>query len=505
MVINTHHWVNTTEAAAAAAMNATCDMDLGSDQVYAQGIPQAVGDGTVSISAVDEALVRLMTLRFRLGEFDPPALVPYRSIGAESLDTAEHRAANVDAARKGLVLLQRGSALPLAWPLGGGGGGGRQSQVRKLAVVGPSANDTGVLLGNYPGIPGLQTTVLEGIQALAAGFGVEAVTFAAGCSNGTHPSVQWCPSSSLVPQAVSAAQGADTIVAVLGLAQDMSKEGIDWASSGDCDGQAVPLGMLPGCQMALLAALREALPTTPIVAVIVSGNPVWFDPAAAGVDSLLWSGFPGSLGGQAIAEVLFGLSSPAGRLPFTVPANYSALRPVTDVQMDSYPGWTYRYYNDTPLFSFGTGMSYTNFNYSDLALSAPSVAACASLAVTVRVSNTGAVDSDEVVQLYVAYPQAVAAAAGLTAPRLSLQAYQRVHIPAQRQQTVTLSVPPEAFTVVDAQGLRQVLPGTFTIAVGGQQPLIVGGQVVYSDSDQGRTLPLDITTPGETPFPFAEC
>jgi beta-glucosidase len=265
-----------------------------------------------------------------------------------------------------------------------------------------------------------------------------------------------------------------------------------------CNGTAVAVGAFPGCQGNLLQTLKATYPGTPLIVVVITGNPMALTWEAANANAIIDAFYPGSLGGQAVAEVIFGAYNPGGRLPFTVVSNITAQPSLADVDFVTAPGRTYRYYTGTYLWPFGFGLSFTKFAYSQPALSAASIAACEPLTVNVTLTNAGAVDGDEVVQVYVGYP----ASPGFVLPRWSLRQFTRVLLPAGYSTVVSLTLSPDAFTVVDDNGARQVLPGAYTIYVGGQQP----GQAAPGGNSCGQTpLQLAFSVVGPEPLPYADC
>ncbi|MCU0520904.1 MAG: glycoside hydrolase family 3 C-terminal domain-containing protein, partial [Anaerolineae bacterium] len=269
-----HQVVDTPEAAAAMAVTNGCDLNCG--EVY-KSLLIAVAKGLISEATIDKAVTRLFTARFRLGMFDPPERVPYAGIPIEVNDSEAHRALALRAAQESIVLLKNaGGFLPLPRDL------------KKIAVVGPNADDPIVLLGNYNGFPSASVTPLQGIRR-KVGEGVE-VVYAKGCGIRSKE-------ASGIAEAVASAQDADVIVAVMGLSQliegeEGQQEGVEGGerSSGD----RVDVG-LPGLQEALLEALHAT--GKPLVVVLMNGSAIaatWADAHAAAVVEL-W--YPGEEGG----------------------------------------------------------------------------------------------------------------------------------------------------------------------------------------------------------------
>lgn len=465
---NGHAWVADALHAAAAAINAGTDNDLGHDAIFANNLANAIQAGLTTPQAVRTAARRNLLMRFKLGEFDPDYLVPYKQLGAESLDTTAHRELNTQAARESIVLLKNGDASGSWTPAPGAAVLPlKLSSGMSVALIGPSADDANVLLGNYQGVPGITITVKDGLQAVLAGTGVT-VNYASGCT------AQECPDNKGFPSALAAASGAAAIVFVGGTDQNLSKEGHDWDSNSACNGVPVPPGYLPGCQLNLLQALRAQYPTTPLIVIGMGGNPLYQPWELANASALLFSAYPGNMGGQALAEVLTGVYTPGGRLPFTIPATVPDITLLADNDFTAGPGISYRWIKDRSavMHPFGYGLSYTTFSYAGLTLSgldaSNGLAPCSELTVTANVTNTGAVTGDEVVQAYITYP------AGLDStfmvPNLVLRGFTRVTLPPGVTTTVTLTLPADSTTLVDSQGYRQYMPGQYNVHVGGQQP-----------------------------------
>jgi beta-glucosidase len=230
---------------------------------------------------------------------------------------------------------------------------------------------------------------------------------------------------------------------------------------------------LPGAQDSLV---RQMVATgKPVILVLLNGGPVSVDWAAKNVPAIIEAGYPGEEGGNAIADVIFGDYNPAGRMPITVYSSTTALPDMTNFAMigsGSTPGRTYRYFNGTPLYPFGHGLSYTTFTYNNLAVSPASAATNQPVNASIDVTNSGTRDGDEVVQVYVTEVSPSA-----PAPIRSLAAFKRVAIPAGGTRTVSFTLQPKNFSIVDAAGKRFVEPGNFTIVVGGGQPIAVDGKL----------------------------
>ncbi len=435
--IYAHHKVaDTPEEAAALAVKAGCDLNCGETYVYLLG---AVEQGLLTEADIDRSVERLFRTRFRLGMFDPPERVPYARIPYEINDCEAHRQLALEVARQSMVLLKNAQdTLPLG-------------DVQRIAVVGPNADDPEVLLGNYNGTPSRSVTPLAGIRAAASARGI-AVDYAQGCD-------LLEPDQSGFAEALALARQADVIVAVLGISQRVEGEEDPrrpWADRPDI--------ALPAVQEALLQALGET--GKPLVVVLLNGSALAVNWASEHAQAILEAWYPGEEGGTAIAETLWGEYNPGGRLPVTFYWGVEQLPPFEQYDMR---GFTYRYFAGEPLYPFGYGLSYTTFRYSDLRVT-PRVHPGQTVNVTARVENVGARAGDEVVQLYVsdddsAYPT----------PIRRLVGFERIHLAPGEARRVGFTLGHQEMLVHNDEGEPLLEPGTFTVSVGGGQPIPEGG------------------------------
>ena len=421
-----HHMVTATapESAALALKNG-CDVNCGVTYLH---LLQAYQDGLVTEEEITTACERLMATRIRLGMFDDGC--EYDSLSITDVDTDAHAALALRCARSSMVLLKNDGVLPLS------------PAVKTIAVIGPNADSVSVLLGNYNGTPARAVTLLEGIRRACEGR--VRVLYSQGCHLYQDRCEPLAAADDRLAEAVAMARAADVVVACVGLDPSLEGEQGD-ASNTDASGDKVTLE-LPESQRMLLAALQKA--GTPLVTVVTAGSAVRVEDG----DAILQAWYPGQAGGTALAELLFGRVSPSGRLPLTFYYSVDDLPPFTDYAMKNR---TYRYFEGTPLYPFGYGLSYTCFDYTDAAYDAG--------AVQVTVHNAGAMDADEVVQVYIA-PQSPNAP-----PHASLCAFRRVHVKAGEHVRVSLPLADTAFTVIDETGARVKDTDTFVLTVGGSQ------------------------------------
>jgi len=454
-----HQLVETPEEAVALAIKAGCHLNCGCTYEYLLG---AVGLGLLTEVDIDGALQRLLTIRFRLGMFDPPEQVPYTQIPIEANQSPANQALALEVARQSLVLLKNTDhLLPLEKSLG------------SIAVVGPNADDPLVLRGNYFGTPLESVTVLEGIKRLVSPK--TQVYYAKGCEIAA-------PGQEGFAQALEAADSADVVVAAMGLSQEMEgEEGQDAGtppgviSRGDRETIA-----LPGEQGALLQSLAAL--GKPIVLVLLNGSALAVNWADAHLPSILEAWYPGQAGGRAVAEVLFGDTNPGGRLPVTFYRSVEDLPTFDDYEMK---GRTYRYFTGEVLYPFGYGLSFTQFEYQELSLSRDRFEGIDPLQVSVEVKNCGELTGDEVVQLYMRDNQA-----SVPVPKHSLVGFRRVRLAPGKSASVDFELQPRQFACVNEMGQRVIEPGSFTLFAGGGQPGYARG-LTSTILMTGDTVPLE--------------
>jgi beta-glucosidase len=266
------------------------------------------------------------------------------------------------------------------------------------------------------------------------------------------------PEPRLRDEALAAARQADAVVMMMGLSPRLEGEEMEVEVPGFAGGDRVDIG-LPAPQESLIRAISAL--GKPVVLVLLNGSAVAVNWAAEHVPAIVEAWYPGQAAGPAIADVLFGDYNPAGRLPVTFYRSVSQLPPFTDYNM---AGKTYRYFRGDPLFPFGHGLSYTSFAYSNLQVPAQ-VGAGENVVVSVDVSNSGSLAGEEVVQLYVTDLEA-----SVPVAIRSLQGFTRVLLQPGESRTVSFTLAPDQFSVIDNDGHRVVEPGAFEVSVGGKQP-----------------------------------
>jgi beta-glucosidase len=450
----THRAAPDAASASALAVRAGTDLECGTEF---RALPDAVRRGLVTDAEITRAVTRLFTARFRLGMFDPPERVPFAAIPPAVNDAPAHHALARDAARRSLVLLENDGSLPIS------------PASRRLAVIGPTADSVDALVGNYNGTPSDPITILRGVREAASARGV-AVTPAPGSevSSGTIAQRRF---------AVEAARRSDLVVLVLGLTpKQEGEEGEDPGNPGG-DRRAIEL---PAAQSLLFDEVAAV--GRPVVVVLTGGGAQAIPDVRRRAAAVLAAWYPGGDGGAAVADVLFGDASPAGRLPVTFYASTGDLPDFADYSMRQR---TYRYFRGEPLWAFGHGLGYSTFRYTSLDI-APG-AAPASIVVSVEVTNSGRRSGDEVVQVYVTDEDAPE-----PRPLRSLVAFRRVGIAAGATVREAFTIPVDALAIVDEQGERRLDPGWFMIAAGGRQP---GRSGAYRGPEEGLTVRFEIPRP----------
>ena len=427
----------TRDAAESAALALQRGCDLGCDTVFDE-IPEAIERGLITEADVDRALERTLGTRFKLGMFDPPEEVPFTSISMEVVACPEHRRLAYQTAAESVVLLKnKDNILPI------------KPTTRKVFLTGPSATSLEVLLGNYYGFNDEMSTILEGITGrVPEGMGME-----------YHPgALLKHPNAISQTWAPWMAQGADLTIACVGsspLLEGEEGESLLTPNNGDRDGIS-----LPASQVEFIKQL--ALHGAKIVLVVTGGSPLALGEVEGLVEAILFVWYPGQEGGKAVADVLFGDVSPAGKLPLTFPTSLDQLPPFEDYRME---GRTYRTMAQEPLYPFGFGLSYSRFAYADLSLEEPNISAGESLSVSVKVSNTGERAAAEVAQFYLSDLEASA-----PVPLHHLVGFERVLLEPGESRRLRFTLTPEMMSFFDEHGELKLEAGAFRLEVGGCSP-----------------------------------
>ncbi|WP_211371917.1 beta-glucosidase BglX [Marilutibacter maris] len=426
------------------ALEAGVDIDMVSD-IYVDDLPAVVRADGLDEARVDAAVRRVLRAKYRLGLFDDPYRYSDDARERERILRPEYRAAARDVARKSMVLLKNaGDLLPLDRDAAG-----------TIAVIGPLADDKRVMLGGWAAAGRAEDAVtpLEGIRE-AVGPGVRVLHARGADVEGDDRSG--------FDEAVALARQADVVLMFIGEHHDMSAEAHNRTTLD-----------LPGVQQALVQAVHAT--GKPVVAVLFNGRPLsigWLD---ANLPSILEAWFPGIEAGHAIADVLFGDHNPAGRLPVTFPRNVGQIPIYHDHKNTGRPPseqekYTSKYIDVpwTPLYAFGHGLSYTRFDYGDLAVDSARVAVGEPVTVAVTVTNVGKRAGDEVVQLYLRDD-----VASVTRPVRELRGFRRIHLQPGERRRIEFVLTAEAMGFHDAGGRIKVEPGRFTVFAGGSSDDVI--------------------------------
>lgn len=389
---------------AAAAIRAGVNMDC--SNLLQDDVLKAVEQRLISEADVDAALAPALRTQFRLGAFDDPSHVPFSKLGAAELHSDEHIALSRLAAQQSIVLLKNANnLLPLD-----------TKKYNTILVAGTNATSADALLGNYHGLSTNLVTFAEGIAA------------ASGPAVGVQYDLGSDYTDSVRFGGIWVSQNSDITIAVVGLTPVMEGEHGD-AFLAPHGGDKTDLEM-PAAHVAYIRALRKAH-TKPIVAVITAGSAVNVAAIEPYVDAILYAWYPGEQGGAALADVLFGKVSPSGRLPMTFYKSLSDLPPYNSYDMR---GRTYRYFQGDVQYPFGYGLTYSTFDYKSLEPIRARYKVSDTIRIALEVTNSGGIDSDEVVQVYLGYPEGQ----GLVR---ELKAFRRVHVVSGKRRKVVLSVP----------------------------------------------------------------
>ena len=430
--------------AAALALNSGVDSEMTSTLIRDHGA-QLLAGGSISMKRIDDAVRRILRVKFRAGLFENP-YAPYEPGQAEAqMLLPDAVAAARNAASRSMVLLQNeGGVLPF-------------DPAKKTAVIGPLAKNQHDMLGPWWGV-GRDTdvvTVLDGIDEQSPG-----ATYAEGCKLSNtevpHTDPEGCGSDAGFAEAVAVAQAADQVVLALGEAREMSGEA---NSRSTLD--------LPGRQEELI----EAIATTgkPFAVVLFNGRPLALENVVDHAPAILEAWFPGVQAGPAVADVVFGKVNPGGKLPVSFPYRVGQVPIYYNHELTGRPcNKTFKWNSQhrdlpscSPLFEFGYGLSYTSFEISNLQLSSTTVTRNGSIDGSVDVKNTGNTTGDEVVQLYIHDPVAT-----ISQPIRRLRGFERVTLNPGETRTVTFTLEKSDFGFFDNRGKFVVEPGQIDVYAG---------------------------------------
>ncbi len=420
-----------TQHSAAMALKAGCDLNCGC--AY-QSILQAHKNGLITDEDITRSVVRLLTARYMLGILGD-SRSEYDEIPYDVIECEDHLALARKAALESCVLLKNDGLLPLD-----------VNRCGTLGVIGPNANSRSALIGNYHGTASRYITVLEGIQDRVAGSC--RILYSAGCALMNDRTEPLAKPYDRIAEAVAVAEHSDTVILVLGLDETLEGEEGDTGNSyysGD-----KPDLLLPEPQQILLE--RVLAVGKPTVVLLMAGSAIDLSAAQEDAGAILMCWYPGALGGEAVAKLLFGDCSPSGKLPVTFYRNV-ALASLPDFTDYSMKNRTYRYYQGQPLYPFGYGLSYARMTVTGLQADRSGA--------FVRVKNESVRASDEVIELYIHDDASFNAP-----PNPILCGFRRIRLDGGGEGTFTVPIDPQAFTVVNDSGARIPGSGRWTLYAG---------------------------------------
>ena len=431
-----HKVTETPEQSVKLALEMGCDVNCGCTY---QRILDAYAQGILDEKYIDRSCIRLFTTRFLLGLFDKTELdeIPY-----DKVECKEHIDLSHKATQESVVMLKNNGILPLD-----------KSVTKKIAVIGPNANNRTSLIGNYHGTSSRYITVLEGIQDE---LGDDGRVFYSEGSHLWQDRIEFLSKEGqpdLLAEARAVADEADVVVLVVGLDEILEGEEGD-AGPGD----KVDL-LFPRPQRILMDTVYST--GKPVILVNMCGSAMDLRESDEKAAAILQAWYPGARGGKDVAEIIFGKVSPSGKLPLTF---YESSDDLPDIKDYSMKNRTYRYFEGTPLYPFGFGLTYSDCYVSAMDVVKPD-GEFDGVDVTVTVKNDGAVDTDEVVQIYIKDEESQFAVRNY-----SLCGFKRVSLKAGEEKTVTVKVTKRGFTTVDEDGNREIFSKKFTLYAGLSQP-----------------------------------
>ena len=432
-----HKNVDNVTEASALAVNTGVNLNCGDEY---PALVEAVKQGLISEETIDNALAHLLETRFKLGMFDPKENVPFNNISPEVINSKEHRALAKEVASKSIVLLKNNGVLPL------------KNDLPTYYVTGPNAANVESLVGNYYGVNPEMVTVLEGItKAIQPGSQLQYRPGVLLDRNNVNP-IDWSSDVAKLSDATFMVMG------INGLIEGEEGESIASEHYGDRLDYNLPKN-----QIDYLRKLKNGNDNA-VIAIVTGGSPMNLAEVQEIADAVLLVWYPGEEGGNAVADIVFGKTSPSGRLPITFPKSFDQLPDYENYNME---GRTYKYMTKEPLYPFGYGLSYTTFTYSDIQLSTKTVKTkkVEPITVSALVKNTGKTEGEEVVQLYITDKEA-----STRTPIFSLHGIKRVKLKAGASERVTFTITKDMLYLIDDEGKSKLEQGDFDIFIGGSLP-----------------------------------
>ena len=454
-----HKIVKTPEESAALGVITGCDLNCGG--IYQKYLLESVTLGLISEKEIDTAVYRLFLARMKLGMFDPAEIVSYAQIPFDVNNSQKHDELSLKTAQSSMTLLKNNGVLPIDI-----------NNIKKIAVVGPNADNRNALLGNYHGTPSNPVTFLNGLNnyvgkraEITYSKGVDLVKDGADGLNLLSDSI------------IKDVKKADLAIFVGGL--DATWEGEEMPGGINVDGfyngDRTRIEM-PEIQQKAIKAMIDT--GTPVVLVLMAGSSIALSGLEEELDAILMAWYPGQRGGDATTSVLFGDYNPGGKLPVTFYSSTSELPDFKDYNMLSGKGFTYRYYKGEALYPFGHGLSYTNFKYSKLTTDKTNINEKETFKISFNVKNIGDYDGDEVVQVYIKDLESK-----LKMPIKQLRSFKRVSLNKGDEKIVEFEFKPiEDFSYYNSTEQKYMVDkGSFEIQVGSSSQDIRLKKIIYVD------------------------
>ncbi len=439
-----HHMVTSTAPESAAmALNAGCDLNCGNTYLH---VLTAYQQGLVTEDAITQAAVRLFTTRYLLGLFDESE---YDTIPYEKVECKEHLALADKVAKESVVLLKNDGILPLDI-----------DNIQTIGVIGPNANSRIALIGNYHGTSSEYITISEGIQRYAEGKA--RVLYSEGCALCKEKTESLAQKGNRHAEARIVAEHSDVVILCMGLDETLEGEQRDTgnsAASGD-----KPDLLLPKPQRDLMEAIAET--GKPVIFCLMAGSAIDLSYPSEHFNAVLQLWYPGARGGKSVADILFGEVSPSGKLPITFYHNLEHFPEFTDYRMENR---TYRYMEEEAQYPFGFGLTYGKVEVTDAEIIKVSEKldefGLPEVSVKVTLTNQGAYDTDDVVQIYVKNTDSAYAV-----KNPALCAFRRIHVKAGESAETELVISGRAFSVVNERGERIKDGNHFVLYAATMQP-----------------------------------
>lgn len=429
----------TNNAIESAALALKRGVDLNCGNTYYPNLIKALEQGLINEGQIDQSVKRLLQTRFKLGMFDEPTNNPYAQIPISVVNSKKHREIALESAQKSIVMLKNNGVLPLS------------KDLKSLYLIGPNATNIDALIGNYYGLSSNMVTIQEGIMAHLNPGSILQYRQGFQLSHPVRNPIDW---------ASGEAKDADVCIVAMGLTVNLEGEegeSIESANFGDRLDYNLPQN-----QIDYLKKLRKEN-SKPIIVILTGGSPINMSEIETIADAILWAWYPGAEGGNAVAQVLFGDISPAGRLPVTFPKSLDQLPAYDDYSMK---GRTYRYMTVEPFYPFGYGLSYGKFEYSNLKISTNKLKKGSDIIAEFTVKNNGLMDSDEVIQLYIKQDDSK-----YETPLFSLKSFNRIHIKKGESKTHKFVVDNQMFDIVTDNGETVAGKGKATIYISSSLPI----------------------------------